>query len=652
MPRTEPPYGLVQLHMALKGRMHASQIQAACQATVQRDGNSYHENGNGNGNGNGKAQGQIAALRLSWQEHDLRGLAPEEIRKWTASFLETDKSQKIPAERAGLMRVALIHIGDGAGELVWSFHPSLLRHKEERQIVEAFQIACGATVRVEVISGNGKSLESFPKTAFNKKPAKLDASADGALDGADAIQAKLISIWEAVLNRAPVRTDDDFFDVGGHSLLAARLLARIEESLGVELPLASLLEAPTIRDQAKLVRAMNGRAAATSLPTATVATEVEDNRDHRGEGVTAEGPDAIEAKLISIWEAVLNTAPVRATDDFFDLGGHSLLAARLLARIEESLGVELPLASLLEAPTIRDQAKLLRATNVGLVVTTSPAKTKANITQLPLFFLGGDPTFRPLSQRLSELREFHSLGMQSSVVAALEAPESLECIAEQFVKAIRERRSEGPYMLSGWCAHGLLAYETARQLRALGKEVAQVIMLETVNPVRLRACTGWRRMVASAQFKLHLLKFERLYLKQLNRDQARDYVGERISKKLARMKESFRRSLKITKLGSTQFAIENPVDVLYAAAANYRPKPYDGRVVLVRARQRTVAFGRELDLGWKEILGERLEICETTGNHYTIYMHPNVNALAATMNEHLRKAETFALDAQALATSP
>src|SRR5205085_6838755 len=136
------------------------------------------------------------------------------------------------------------------------------------------------------------------------------------------------------------------------------------------------------------------------------------------------------------------------------------------AGIGEAIGVELPRASLLQAPTSRDQARLVRAMNGEAVAATPQPEKKTSLAQLPLFFLGGDPTFRPLSQRLSELREFHSLGMQGSVVAALKNPESLECIAEQFAKAIRERRNEGPYLLSGWCAHGMLAYETARQLRA------------------------------------------------------------------------------------------------------------------------------------------------------------------------------------------
>src|SRR5580704_7873411 len=202
--------------------------------------------------------------------------------------------------------------------------------------------------------------------------------------------------------------------------------------------------------------------------------------------------DDAEKELIAIWETVLNTKPVKATDDFFDLGGHSLLAARLLARIEDSLGVELPLASLLEAPTVRGQAKLVRK-YTGSVGIEDHGKTRPRTVarQLPFFFLGGDPTFRPLSQRLSELRAFHSLGLRMSLVAKLKDRGSLECIAEQFVQSIRERCPEGPYTLGGWCAHGLLAYETARQLQAQGQEVTQLLLLETVNPVRMKQYSGW-----------------------------------------------------------------------------------------------------------------------------------------------------------------
>jgi thioesterase domain-containing protein/acyl carrier protein len=359
--------------------------------------------------------------------------------------------------------------------------------------------------------------------------------------------------------------------------------------------------------------------------------------------------DSAEKELIAIWETVLNTKPVKATDDFFELGGHSLLAARLLARIEDSLGVELPLASLLEAPTVRGQAHLVRKYR-GKPGTEDPGRKEQSVArQLPFFFLGGNPTFRPLSQRLSELREFHSLGLRMSLIAKLKDRGSLECIAEQFVQSIRERCPEGPYMLGGWCAHGLLAFETARQLQVQGQEVAQVLLLEVVNPVRMKQYSGWKRSIARAQLKFHLLKFEYAYLQQLNLTQTRNYIAGRTAQKIARIKQSLRRVLKATTFYPEleDPSAGNPLDVLYEASEKYRPKPYSGPVTLIRSTERTFGFGHVLDLGWSEILGPNLEIRETPGNHYTIYMEPNVGALANKMDMCLRRAEERATQATA-----
>jgi len=228
-----------------------------------------------------------------------------------------------------------------------------------------------------------------------------------------------------------------------------------------------------------------------------------------------------------------------------------------------------------------------------------------------------------------------------SLIEKSQNRESLECIAEQFVQSIRERCPEGPYMLAGWCAHGLLAYETARQLQAQGQEVAQLLLLETVNPVRMKQYNGWKRLIARTQLKFHLLKFEYAYLQQLNSTQTRNYIAGRTARKIGRIRQSLLRVLKATKFYPEleDSAAGNPLDVLYAASAKYRPKPYSGPVVLIRSTKRTFGFGHVLDLGWSEILGKKLEICETPGNHYTIYMEPNVDALAHKMNICLRKAE-------------
>lgn len=71
----------------------------------------------------------------------------------------------------------------------------------------------------------------------------------------DAVEEQLASWWQELLGVEQVGIDDDFFEVGGHSLVAVRLFARIKKKWQLEYPLSVLFEAPTIRGCAALIRA-------------------------------------------------------------------------------------------------------------------------------------------------------------------------------------------------------------------------------------------------------------------------------------------------------------------------------------------------------------------------------------------------------------
>jgi thioesterase domain-containing protein/acyl carrier protein len=521
--------------LRVEGDLDSSRWHAAWQTLVER--NERLRSGLPS-NGNGKSS-KYKVRPLPWQEYDLRGLTEDRARTWLSSFLDTDRSQTIPADRLPLMRCALARFDERAFELVWSLHPRLRPRFNIEDLLKDLTFEYGSGLRVT----------------------QIDVATPG--------------------------------------------------------------ETEAGRDE---TRPVEKKGAATLALT-------------HSQAVPVNAGDELESKLTAIWEKVLNTKIRQPTDDFFDLGGHSLLAARLLVRIEETLGMELPLASLLEAPTIRGQALLIRK-QPGTALAQKAAQEPRMVRQLPFFLFGGDPTFRPLVRRLGELRDLRNLGLQASIVSKMEDPYSLEEMATYFVNAIREQCANGPYMLGGWCAHGLLAYETARQLQEQGEEVAEVVMLESVHPVKRNEYQGWKRMIARTQLKLHLLKFEYAYTRQLSGMQARDYLSGRMAQKLTRIRESFRQALKITNLnGNEELGFRKPLDALYTAAARYRPKRYHGRVVLMRSQQRTYGFGSVLDLGWGELLGTNLEICETPGNHYTIYMPPHVDALAHKINVCLRRAE-------------
>jgi len=72
-------------------------------------------------------------------------------------------------------------------------------------------------------------------------------------------------------------------------------------------------------------------------------------------GATAHPPrSAVEDVLARIWCELLHLPQVGIHDNFFDIGGHSLLAMRVVARVRDVFGVELPVRTLFESPTIAE----------------------------------------------------------------------------------------------------------------------------------------------------------------------------------------------------------------------------------------------------------------------------------------------------------
>ena len=70
----------------------------------------------------------------------------------------------------------------------------------------------------------------------------------------DAIEQQLTHIWQEVLGVHSISIKDNFFDIGGHSLVAVRLMARIQKDFALNLPLATLFQSPTIEELATLLR--------------------------------------------------------------------------------------------------------------------------------------------------------------------------------------------------------------------------------------------------------------------------------------------------------------------------------------------------------------------------------------------------------------
>ncbi|WNG46961.1 amino acid adenylation domain-containing protein [Archangium minus] len=106
-------------------------------------------------------------------------------------------------------------------------------------------------------------LEALPLTSSGKVdgralPAPEEAHRPGrgeTVAPRDELERELVHLWEEVLGVRPVGVTDSFFELGGQSLLAVRLVARLQERLGRAVPLAALFEGPTVETLAARLRA-------------------------------------------------------------------------------------------------------------------------------------------------------------------------------------------------------------------------------------------------------------------------------------------------------------------------------------------------------------------------------------------------------------
>src|SRR5260370_69849 len=123
-------------------------------------------------------------------------------------------------------------------------------------------------------------------------------------------------------------------------------------------------------------------------------------------GVISQHSEGMEGQLKAIWEHGFGFSPIGIDDDFFELGGHSILAARILASLREIADRELPLSTLLYAPTIRSLPELARTAAWEALSWPGIAVTVVLVSGLPVGRGGADQ--RDRSRR--HCREFRSYG--------------------------------------------------------------------------------------------------------------------------------------------------------------------------------------------------------------------------------------------------
>jgi amino acid adenylation domain-containing protein len=376
----------------------------------------------------------------------------------------------------------------------------------------------------------------------------------------------------------------------------------------------------------------------------------------------------VEEKLARIWAGVLGLGRVSRNASFFDLGGHSLLAFRMLTLIEAEFGHSLNLTSLFKATSIASLSPLLQqgaspSSSSPYVVAIQPDGTKP-----PLFCIESPIRYRTIANHLGNSQPVIGLQLFNPAKPLEMKYSRLEDVAGECVRLIREIQPQGPYAVIGWCAAGVVAFDTAQQLIQMGHEVSFVGILDGWAPdyVRRRGGDRWLKATDFASRR------------------KRTYVLVRAGRKSvwSLMIKLFTSMMKPLKW----FCRAPPADIhpvssdpeleklaqfdmdmwgyLWRLQAAYEPKTLHARVHSFVSRYRPTGWLADSSLGWGRLATEGAEVTTYEEGHWAIFDDPHAGQIAAsiatrleawsarTPSKALSGSATFRANGQGMPTDP
>jgi aspartate racemase len=334
----------------------------------------------------------------------------------------------------------------------------------------------------------------------------------------------------------------------------------------------------------------------------------------------AEPRNGMESRLKAIWEQVLGVGPIGVNDDFFDLGGHSFTAAQLFRDINFCFNLDLPLATLFRAPTVRRLAQIISESESSQM-SAPVVEIQPQGSQPPIYCVGALDgeiiVFRRLAQEFGLDQPLW--GLQPFRLPG--PPSTVEQLAAAYIDELEKKGTYRPFCLLGYSFGGLVAVEMARQLQRKGVAPPIVALIDTGYPAGCRAIEPWDQ-------RIH--RFRNVW-DHATKGGGWPYLQERVKHGFARMAHRASSRVGVPLVG-------NPSDISkmqLLAAESYRIKSYKGRVHLFRAESQREFLTGGASLGWSGVLSG-LAIEHVPGDHGSMNTGMNLKILARKLSECLR----------------
>lgn len=195
----------------------------------------------------------------------------------------------------------------------------------------------------------------------------------------------------------------------------------------------------------------------------------------------------LESQLLALWGSVLQRDQVQLTDNFFEIGGDSLQAMQLAVAIEQQLGVKVPVASIVQSPSVAEFSHRL-AHPEATPKWRALVPLKASGTKSPLFLVHG--LYGDLNAFLALVRSLDSeqpvYGFQALGVDGAEPLQpTIEAMVELYFEELIRLQPEGPYTIGAYSMGGTFAYALAQRVEASGRQVKLLALMDCAPIGRL-----------------------------------------------------------------------------------------------------------------------------------------------------------------------
>ena len=414
-----------------------------------------------------------------------------------------------------------------------------------------------------------------------------------------------------------------------------------------------LIQKKISEDISSLIRPFipNGKALRTSSSSSGIEKGLFDTDSLRGKDFIAPATET-EKSIAVIWQELLGIDHISVNDNYFNLGGDSLSAVSLFTIINRRTGKNLPLATLIDAPTLGKLSSLID--NYSVLEIKEPGEVPEVVADYkgllsnpwpslvaiqpegnrPPFFcfhgVGGNVlNYSGFIPYLGPEQPLY--GLQSQGLDGVTEPfKDIETMAKHYITEIRAIQPHGPYFLGGGSMGGLLALEAAQQFQRDGEAVRFLAMFDTYGPHHSGAVNN-NSLSQNLDNYLKTLSGSSIKQKHL-------IIYRSIS---SRFKSRIRM---ITCLIHRELSKPIPHNLRYwyleqknlKMIYRYKAGRYNGKIWFFRATDTKNDIDYDPTNGWEGMATDGIKIFEIPGNHANIVEQP---LLREKLNESLRQAQ-------------